>query len=706
MYFNAHKFRGKLVISVLLLFVLQFAACQKAINPFIRLSNNEGVSSVNIAVTDEGLYQVMISDLGWEGVDLNLLQLFRGDQQIPVWITGEGRDAKIHFYGEASESIYTKYNVYQLKIGSDKGRRTPEDKENATSENAAAGQFYGTIRMEENTIYSPIVDGGDHWFWARLLAPTTHSTSFELAQLSPGEGNFAIHLWGITKAPTDPDHHITIRINGQIVSEGYWDGQNEYTFEGSIPDGVLQEGTNLIEIESPGDVGSHIDITFLDWIEISYPRGLQFDGDDQFIFSSLDARTQQTTVREDVFIFDVTHPADISVRILSEEKPLFRGEAGHRFVAVQSGNWLEPKKIEATVLNPDLRDPGTSVDYVAIGPEDLLAPLTPLLDLRADQDLKVKSIPIKAIYDQFNGGMEEPEAIHSFLAFAAKYWQTSPRYVLLVGDAVYDFRDYTKAKNINRLPVMMIQTRFGGETGSDVLLADINDDPWPELAIGRLPAQTSAQVEAYVSKVLDYEGHPLDPHGARNILAVADGQERYFKSDAAQFLDSFPANFNTTLLTPKAGEENASQAVVEAIEQGPWLTAYFGHGSINMWGKDKLFTIEDVNQLSNGDHLPIMLNFTCLTGLFSHPKQDSLTESLLWHPDGGAIAVLAPTSLTLSRDQKPLSSALVQSLLQPTNQRLGDVVLEAWRQMPVESGNALDVMMTFLLFGDPALKLP
>ena len=51
-------------------------------------------------------------------------------------------------------------------------------------------------------------------------------------------------------------------------------------------------------------------------------------------------------------------------------------------------------------------------------------------------------IPVTAIYDQFNGGMPEPEAINAFLAYASSNWATQPEYVLLVGDSSYDFRGY------------------------------------------------------------------------------------------------------------------------------------------------------------------------------------------------------------------------------------------------------------------------
>jgi hypothetical protein len=100
-----------------------------------------------------------------------------------------------------------------------------------------------------------------------------------------------------------------------------------------------------------------------------------------------------------------------------------------------------------------------------------------------------------------------------------------------------------------------------------------------------------------------------------------------------------------------------------------------------------------------------VLNFTCLTGLFTHPKVQSLAETLLWQADAGAVAVLAPTSLTLGGDQSFLSDALVSAFLANPTERLGDLLLKAWQAMPTGEAGARDVLQTFLLFGDPALRI-
>jgi hypothetical protein len=125
-----------------------------------------------------------------------------------------------------------------------------------------------------------------------------------------------------------------------------------------------------------------------------------------------------------------------------------------------------------------------------------------------------------------------------------------------------------------------------------------------------------------------------------------------------------------------------------------------------MWGKDRLFSTDDVGKLTTQKRLPIVVNMTCLTGLFTHPKVESLAESLLWQKGGGAVAVLAPTSLTLPTDQSFLTKPLVDEMLTDPEPALGQILQRARQQVPINNSGTRDVLETFLLFGDPALHLP
>ena len=124
-----------------------------------------------------------------------------------------------------------------------------------------------------------------------------------------------------------------------------------------------------------------------------------------------------------------------------------------------------------------------------------------------------------------------------------------------------------------------------------------------------------------------------------------------------------------------------------------------------MWGKDNLLDIKTVDTFNNANNPTIVLAFTCLSGFFTHPQVQSLSEKMLFAPRGGAAAVIAPSSLTLPADQSFLSSALVDYYVHASEPRLGDLLLYAWSQVPTNNDTSIDVVKTFMLFGDPALKV-
>jgi hypothetical protein len=129
-----------------------------------------------------------------------------------------------------------------------------------------------------------------------------------------------------------------------------------------------------------------------------------------------------------------------------------------------------------------------------------------------------------------------------------------------------------------------------------------------------------------------------------------------------------------------------------------------GHGSVQQWGRDQLLTVEAVQGLSNGARLPIYINMTCLTGLFSHPSQESLGETLLWAPDGGAIATIVPSSLTLPSNQTQFNQTLIAELLSPERPTIGEALMRAKQSVTLGTKNDHDIVATFNLLGDPALR--
>ncbi len=702
-----------LLIPIFAILGLLCSACGRASQDVLpTVSPGLWVSgAMKLYLTQEGIYQVSQADLEALGYDLNGVDPFRfelsrrGAAQ-PLWVLQDSGQFTLFFYGIGSDSLYSREAIYWLDIlPAPAGLTQPWNAGEIPTPDVMELQsvYQAAGRWEENLLYYPQATQDEHWFWAAVYAGQQQEFPVELADVTNGAGTLQVDVWANTEDRVAPDHHVQVIVNEQLVIDETWDGIGQHTLETDLPADLLVEGQNKVRVELPGDTGASAEAVLINWIAFGYAR-LPFARDDVLVFDSPQAPLGIDGMKGALAVFDITpgNQAQMIGSMHADGRVKFQGQVGHRYLVVGTDGYLDPIRMSAAELSPDLRGPGWGAEYVAVGSGNLLDALKGLLEWRTSQGVTSLAVPLGAIYDQFGDGFPEPEAIRAFLQYATNHWDAAPRYVLLVGDATFDPLGYQSEPVPDTLPTYFVQTFYGGQTASDLMFALLDDDGLPDLAIGRVPAQSQEQINVFVEKTLAYEQMALGMEQS-SVLAVADGQEASFRGDAQAFLDLFVGQ-ETVLYSPDAGSQDANDVIVTYLEQGYGLVAYFGHGSVNMWGKDRLFAVEDVPDLAN-EHLPILINMTCLSGLFTHPRLLSLAEAMLLQPGGGAVAVLAPTSLTLPFDQSFLSQPLGRALLDPTITRLGDALLQAQRQVPVDGAGTQDVIRTFLLLGDPALLL-
>ncbi|MBK9054715.1 MAG: hypothetical protein IPL78_28555 [Chloroflexi bacterium] len=179
----------------------------------------------------------------------------------------------------------------------------------------------------------------------------------------------------------------------------------------------------------------------------------------------------------------------------------------------------------------------------------------------------------------------------------------------------------------------------------------------------------------------------------------ADGTEGQFST----FADNLISQNNLPEADVVKLYGQPTSALTTAWNEGAWLVTYNGHGSLDMWGKDEVFTLDAVTGLRpRTSSTPIVLQFTCLTGLFAHPNTTFISEAMLTH-ENGPVLIIAATSLTLPNNQEPFAQSLLRGLQNPANQRMGDALLEAQHQLDVTQAPWLqEIVDTFGLLGDPS----
>ena len=683
---------------------------------------------LKVLVSEDGIYTISGIDLkavGWdnERLDPALVKMIHQGRSVPVWIEGEGSNLSLNFYGKASNNKYSSLNPYFMFYKDEQadGLAVPYDflleaggdvsgdgeiVDHNRNFNNPIDSYVASLLVEENLYYSPQVEVGDPWMWGSLTAPQKEDYEITFNNIVEAGGKITIELWGKTESEVSPDHHVQVSINDYPVADEKWDGVGRFSIMADIPEGVLQEGKNTISINATGDTGVIVDIILLDWFKIEYPRKFVAT-DDRLEFESAGQNNPLTGFSGDISIFDITDPNNVELIgkfETSQDSLEFTGDEGHNYLALGPQGYLSPENLVPLISNIDLFESANAADYVAIGPAELLEPLDPLLEHRAAQGLQVMSIPVEVIYNQFSHGVPEPDGIRAFLRYINDNWETAPKYVLLVGDASYDPRGYISDLENNQLPTYFVQTTFGGETASDILFTQLDGDQLLDIALGRIPAKKPKQVQIFIEKLIAYEQQGHDEWQQR-ILAISDGQDPIFEAEAEAFLNQFPSDYQTELIATDTNSAGGLEHVIDGIENGNLVVSYFGHGSIDMWGKDQLFSVKEAADLRNENRLPVVMTMSCLNGLFTHPEIESLAETLLWNPEGGAVAVLAPTSLTLTTDQTILSQAFIKNLSDYPEASIGEILLKAQQEIPNKNPGAVEVLLTFLLFGDPAMRL-
>ena len=695
--------------------------------------------TLKIGVTEDGLYELTYEDLAGAGLDpgtadARTIKMSNHGAEIPIHVDGEGDGVfdpgdTILFYGTAVTGLYTSENVYWLTVGGGDGQRMAA-RDGTPSGAPVPVHFPVTLHAEQDTEYQAGLIGGtglDHWFWGeRLSAPETRAITVPLRNVSTAASTatLRVRLRGYTAIPAiDPDHHTRIYLNGNAIDDAHWDGQTAYDHEVTVSHSFLSDGNNVIAVEGVGDTGALVDQFYLNWAEVEYWDTYVAE-DDELLFGSPAAGTFQFEVAHfgagDVQVFDVTDPADVAI---VTNAAVVAGGDGYtlqfeqaaqpdtRYLALTAARHRSPVRMELDAPS-SWRSPGHGADYVIITHEDFY---TGCLRLAAHRQitsgLRVATVKVADVYDEFNHGILNPQAIRDFLTYAYQNWvPPAPAFVLLVGDATYDYRDNLGTGTVNYVPSQLVETEL--ETASDNWFVQVSgDDILPDMFIGRLPVQTASQVDDVVDKIVRYEQYPPGDDWNRNVLLVADDDAPVFEAISEQIAGLLPPDYVATRVY--AGDYPPGDPTVDiasAIDGGSIIVNYSGHGRVNGWGlwdgTNDIFGLSDITALNNTHKLPLVVAANCLNGFFIGAQTEvSAGEAFLRLEDRGAVAVWASTDEGYASDHQVLMGEFYESVFQDGEYVLGAATSAAKIAAYSQDTNCGGLVQTFVLFGDPALAL-
>lgn len=669
--------------------------------------------AVKIQVDKSGWYRLAQPELVAAGLDASadarLLQLFADGVEVPIGLsTGSSRlgaNDTLEFYGVPLDTNFTGTRTYWLVIGSTTGKRfvTARGKgKGITEPNPSLRSFMATVERREKVMYvSNMLNGEtDNIFGPPIfydgIDQVLNVRNFDNVGTQP---EVEVSLQGLTRQ----DHVVQVKLNGAIIGSMSLDSRENATQKFLVDRSSIVEGSNVVTLTS---MNGEADISLINWVRLTYPHFyratnnvLRFTAPagqtvrlDNFTSSNLrvvditdaNAPTQPTaTVKSagDTYSVTVAVTGNGTRTLLA-----FADDTGGHPAALtanQPSNWS---------------DSTNGADMLIVTYKDFRSAIEPLANLRRQQGMVVSIVDVEDIYDEFSYGAHTPYALKSLLSLAKGTWQRKPKYVLLAGDSTWDPRNYLDHGDNDFVPTKLIDTNLM-ETSSDDWFADFNNSGVAEIAIGRLPGRTAAEISLMVSKILTYEQERTNNTPLREAVLVSDNGFERQTSDTRALL---PASIPTSTLSRSiiANDDLMRAQIMNALNNGPMLVNYYGHGSIGVWTGSALLDNTLASTLSNTEKPSIYVMMTCLNGYASDASLDSLAEASLKAPNGGAVAVWASSGFTEPPPQFALSSEFYRLLFTGTPLRLGD----ATRTAKAASPN-IDVRRTWILFGDPAMRV-
>jgi len=632
----------------------------------------------------------------------------------PVAWTQVGSEDAIAFTARRRTSVYSGTRPYELRLGAGV-EFTAVDRALA---DVATG--VGTQRVvHEVDVFPALAVSADptneFWFQASLGNHSSFSVYTSTVELNDVDGeaaSFDLAYYGAPGLSAETPLTLTMTVNGEAA------GTHDVTTTGlgvvtfALPAGALEPGPNAIRITAASSAPAGTALVYVDRYTVTYGALLEFEGAGRFqatengaLAFELAASAGGATLLVDATLDRVIMATRTDIDG-TRARFTFDAQAGHEYFVASESGLHEPSALRAR-SEQHFADSSRAGEYVVIAPAALYDAATALAARRQTQGLTTAVVDVQDIYDAFGHGDHSPYAIREFLRVAHTNWSAAPRYVLLLGDGNYDYRG-VRATGSGAIPPMLIRTERGVYS-SDMSLGDVDADGRADIAIGRVPAHTALEADAFVQRVVTYESGDLDAF-TRDALLVS-GTNR--GEDFTRYVDTLASQLDTRVNAERIDRAalsltDARTQLIGAINDGSFWFHYQGHGASGQLDDDGLLTLADVAGLTNTNALTIFTGMSCSTSRFEVPGMDSISELMLNGSPGGAIALYGPSGPGYTFESGNIADAFQRHLLTGNHLaagRMGDVVLGLWQQQGGANASS-EQLAIYLLLGDPATVLP
>lgn len=338
-------------------------------------------------------------------------------------------------------------------------------------------------------------------------------------------------------------------------------------------------------------------------------------------------------------------------------------------------------------------------DMLIISPAYYMPAMNSFIEWKAKRGLACEMVDVASIG-------ASSTAIQNYIA--AYYSSHNLKYVLLVGD------------------VQDIPTPYLSGGASDPSYGFISGaDSYAEVIVGRMSAQSLADVQTQVQRSIEYEANPT-PGGTwyQQAIGIASDQgpgddgemdwehERNIRDDLMNYGYTLVDELydGTQGVADANGNPNPND-LINAINDGRSMINYTGHGSQNACAQTG-FSSGNVPSLTNYGMLPFWWSVGCVHGYFDNGT--CIAEVLLRAQDAGQPKGMVATYMSSINQywdepmdaQDEFDSIITESYANNIKRTFGGIAVNGCMHMNDDYGSSGDDMTnTWHCFGDPSFVI-
>ncbi len=287
------------------------------------------------------------------------------------------------------------------------------------------------------------------------------------------------------------------------------------------------------------------------------------------------------------------------------------------------------------------------------------------------------------------------------------------RTVVLIGDS-----KPTEPGSKDYVPTDFIAAKVNVLFGADAEIAtdnsyvDVDDDGSPDLAIGRIPVDSSQELSRFINRIIEYESESNVGHWQRrmNFVAGVGGFGKTIDTVIEQttkqiITQLIPFDYTTTITygswtSPYCPDPRRfSEESIKRFNEGCLFWVYIGHGARHQLDRvyfpdrsRNILDLGNVHTLDCKQGSPIAIFLACYTGATDHPR-DCLAEEML-RQDRGPIAVICGSRVTMPYAMSLFSLEMVNEYFYGELDSMGELFL-ASKQKMLSKLNADDKIADF-----------